>query len=147
MKVILLQDIKSLGKKLDIKEVSDGYARNFLLPKKLAETATDNALKKIKEQKEKMALAEEKNLENFQKVAEILQNKEIMIRAKEKGGKLFGSILAKDIVKELGKENIEITEKAVALEKPIKATGKYKVKIILENGIQAVVNLSVAGIK
>ena len=147
MKVILLQDIKSLGKKLDIKEVSDGYARNFLLPKKLAETATDNALKKIKEQKEKMALAEEKNLENFQKVAEILQNKEIMIRAKEKGGKLFGSILAKDIVKELGKENIEITEKAVALEKQIKATGKYKVKIILENGIQAVVNLSVAGIK
>jgi len=58
MKVILLQDIKSLGKKLDIKEVSDGYARNFLLPKKLAETATDNALKKIKEQKEKKAKGE-----------------------------------------------------------------------------------------
>ncbi len=147
MKVILLQDIKSLGKKLDIKEVSDGYARNFLLPKKLAEAATDVALKKIKEQKEKIVLAEKKNLENSQKLAETLRNKEIVIRAKEKGGKLFGSILAKDIIRELGKENINIAEKAVVLKNPIKATGKYKVKIVLENGIQAEINLSVEGLK
>ena len=136
MKVVLLAEIKALGKKGDIKEVSDGYARNFLLPKKLAEIATVQAIKKSEEEKKKHEEAAKAELEKTEFLAESLQGKEIYIRAKEKDGKLFGSIAAKAIVKELQKENPQIQEKSVILPEPIKELGEYEVKIELDHGIE-----------
>ncbi len=98
MKVILLKDVKSLGKKGDVVNTSDGYARNFLFPKKLAEEATNNSLhilnnKKENERKQKLA-----ELEAAQKLAGELKGKEIKITAKTgDNGKLFGAITIKDV--------------------------------------------------
>lgn len=136
MKVILLQDIKNLGRKWDTKEVSDGYARNFLLPKKLAEIATGSALKEVERLKEKEAQAQKEGLGKTQELAGILQGKEVVISAKEKEGKLFGSISAKDIVKALKKDNIILSPSAVELKSPIKEIGEYEVKIKLDHGIE-----------
>ncbi|HEX7586205.1 MAG TPA: 50S ribosomal protein L9 [Patescibacteria group bacterium] len=136
MKVILLQDVKNLGRKWDVKEVSDGYARNFLLPKKLTEIATKTELQKIEKLKEKEAIEEKKDLEKIQALADQLQGKAIVIKAKNKDGKLFGSITTKDIVKELKKENIVISAKALTLEMPIKEIGEFEIRVNLEHGIE-----------
>lgn len=136
VKIILFQDVKKIGRKWDVKEVSDGYARNFLLPKKLAEIATAAGLQKIEKIKEKEAGEEKKNLEKIQALAGQLQGKAIVIRAKNKDGKLFGSITAKDIVKELKKENIVISAKALTLETPIKEIGEFEIRVSLEHGIE-----------
>lgn len=131
-----MQDIKNLGRKWDTKEVSDGYARNFLLPKKLAEIATGSALKEVERLKEKEAQAQKEGLGKTQELAGILQGKEVVISAKEKEGKLFGSISAKDIVKALKKDNIILSPSAVELKSPIKEIGEYEVKIKLDHGIE-----------
>lgn len=145
MKVILLQDIKNLGKKWDIKEVSDGYARNFLLPKKLVEMAADSALQKVDKLKEKEANLQKEGLEKTQELASALQGKEIVISAKEKEGKLFGSISAKDIIKILKKDNIILPASAIEIESPIKEIGEYEIKIKLDHGIEAQVSIVVEG--
>lgn len=147
MKVILLQDVKNLGKKWDIKEVSDGYARNFLLPEKLVEMATNSVLKKVDKLKEKEVHLQKEGLEKTQELASVLQGKEIVISAKEKEGKLFGSISAKDIVKVLKKDNILLPTSAIELESPIKEIGEYEIKIKLDHGIETQVSLVIEGTK
>ena len=134
MKVILLKDIKKLGKKFDIKEVSSGYARNFLLPNSSAIIADKESLKRLEEQKKlELKSAEETQKENENMVKD-LENKEIKIETKiGEEGQLFESInehKISDKLKELGfnidKSNIEIDE-------PIKRQGEYLVKIKLGN--------------
>lgn len=147
MKVILLQNVKNLGKKWDIKEVSDGYARNFLLPKKLVEMAADSVLKKVDKLKEKEAHLQKEGLKKTQELASVLQGKEIVISAKEKEGKLFGSISAKDIVKVLKKDNIILPASAIDLESPIKETGEYEIKIRLDHGIETQMSIVIEGTK
>ena len=120
MQIILLQDVKNIGKKGEVKNVSDGYARNFLLAKKLAEKATKEAIEKVeflraKEKKEDLA-----KLDTARKIAASLKGTVLQIKAAGKKGKLFGSILAKDIACELKKENIDIAEKTIMLEAPLK---------------------------
>lgn len=143
MKIVLLQDVKGLGKKGEIKEATEGYARNFLFVKKLAEVATESALKKIagiqKKQTEKYQL----DLEKTQVLADQLTEKAIVILVKAKDGKLFGSVQAKDIIKELKKENIILSEKSIILENPIKELGEYEVRVEMDHGIEAVVAVSV----
>ena len=136
MKVILLQDIKGVGRKWEMKEVSDGYARNFLLPRKYAEIATSAGAAEIQRLKNEQAKQDSESLAKSQVLAEELQSKEISIQVKEKEGKLFGSITAKDIAKELKKKNIDIPEKAITLGAPIKETGEYEIKIKLDHGIE-----------
>ena len=120
-----------------MKEVRDGYARNFLLPKKLAEIATVAGLQKIEKVKEKESVKEKNELEKTQALADQLQGKAIVIKAKNKEGKLFGSITAKDIAKELKKDNIVISAKALVLEKPIREVGEFEIRVNLEHGIEA----------
>jgi len=136
MKVILLQDIKGLGKAGDVKEVAEGYARNFLFGKKLAEIATNSGMKKVEVIKKKQAEKDQMDLEKTQELASQLEGKAITINAKEKDGKLFGSVQIKDLIKELKKENIIIPESAVILDCPIKEVGEYEVKIELDHGIE-----------
>lgn len=132
MKVILLQDVKKLGKKGDVIEASDGYARNFLFPRKLAEEATANALHVVnakKENERKKKLAE---LEAAQKLASELKGKEVSIDAKAgDNGRLFGAITNKDIAEVINnKFNLSIDKKKIVMN-TIKVAGQYDIEIKL----------------
>ena len=129
MKVILIQDIKSLGKKGDIKDVSEGYARNFLFPKRLAQIASDSAMKSVVAQKEKERKAAQDAAQKLMELSQILKGKEFVIKSKGMGGKLFGSVSAKDIAAEIRKNDIAVDEKMVRLPSPIKKTGQYPIEI------------------
>ncbi|MFA4817401.1 MAG: 50S ribosomal protein L9 [Parcubacteria group bacterium] len=143
MKVVLIQDIKNIGKAGDIKEVSDGYARNFLLPQKLATPATESAVKQALGAKSKMLETEKIEQEKTKELAKIIAGKRIILKAKEKKGKLFGSITAKNIIRELKKEKIEISEKSIVIESPIKEVGEYEIKIRLDHGTETSLMLSI----
>ena len=130
MKVILLKDVKNLGKKGDVIEASDGYARNYLFPRKLAEQATDSSLhilnaKKTIERKAKLA-----EVEAAQKLAEELRDKVVKVTGKSgDGGRLFGAITNKDVAGLIEKEyKIKIDNKKILME-TIKVLGTYTIEI------------------
>jgi len=143
MEIILIKNIKGLGKVGDIKKVADGYARNFLLPQKLAEPATESAIKKAEDLAKKKSRGEKEKLAETRKLAEKLKGKAVVIKAKEKGGKLFGSIGAKEIAAGLKKMGLEISEKSIVMEKPIKEIGEKEVKVKLGGGVEAKVKVVV----
>jgi large subunit ribosomal protein L9 len=147
MKVILLQDVKSLGKRGDVKDVAEGYARNFLFPKKMAEVATPEAVKSVEVRKAQEKAETEAHLEEMRKIAGALKEKTIVLKSKEKNGKLFGSITARDILHELKKENLEVEEKNIILKNPIKKIGAYEVEIELAEKIGTKIRLEVQGEK
>lgn len=137
MKVILLEDVKSLGKKGEIVNVSDGYARNFVLPKKLgveANSANRNNLKLQKANAEKVA---REQLEAAQELAEVLKTKEVVLKMKSgEGGKVFGSVSSKEIAAEAKAQcGLEIDKKKIQLPEPIKALGVYEVNIKLHTKV------------
>lgn len=132
MKVILLQDVKKIGKKGDVIEASDGYARNFLFPRKLAEEATESNLhilnnKKENERKQKLA-----EIEAAQKLAGELKGKVINIKSKTgESGKLFGAITSKDVA-ELIKTQYKVTvDKKKIVMDTIKLAGGYEIEVKL----------------
>ena len=132
MKVILLQDVKKMGKKGDVIEASDGYARKYLFPRKLAEEATANALHVVnakKENERKKKLAE---LEAAQKLAAELKGKEVSIEAKAgESGRLFGAITNKDIAEVINsKFNLSIDKKKIVMD-TIKVAGGYEIEVKL----------------
>ena len=131
MKVILLQDVKKLGKKGYVIEASDGYARNFLFPRKLAEEATAanmHVLNAKKENERKKKLAE---LEAAQKLAAELKGKEVKIEAKGNNGRLFGAITSKDVAELINKEyKLSIDKKKIVMD-TIKVAGSYDIEIKL----------------
>ena len=132
MKVILLQDVRKVGKKGDVIEASDGYARNYLFPRKLAEEATANALHVVnakKENERKKKLAE---LEAAQKLAAELKGKEVTINAKAgDNGRLFGAITNKDVAEVINSQfNLSIDKKKIVVN-TIKVAGTYEVEVKL----------------
>ena len=138
MKVILLQDIKQVGKKGDVIEASDGYARNFLFPRKLAQEANDSnmhILNNKKENERKHKLAE---LEAAQKLAGELKGKEITIKAKAgENGKLFGAITSKDVAQLIKEQyNLEIDKKKIVMD-TIKLAGGYEIEVKLYPEVSA----------
>lgn len=145
MKIILLQDIKNLGKIGDIKNVAEGYARNFLLPKKMVEAATEEVIKKAEVEKAEEKSKKEAELEDLKNLAKKIKDKKITIKSKEKKGKLFGSIGAKDITEAMKKENLEISQSCIIMKEAIKKTGEYKIDIILSPGISVVLKLEIEG--
>ncbi|MEE1154354.1 MAG: 50S ribosomal protein L9 [Acutalibacteraceae bacterium] len=146
MKVILLQDVKGTGKKGELVDVSDGYARNFLLPKKAAKKATAQAMSELKNAEESKAfkIEEEKKSANASKV--VLESKVLNIKAKAgQNGKLFGSVTAKEISAELKKQfSITIDKSKITLDSDIKTFGAYKAQVKLYTGIIATVNVVVS---
>ena len=132
MKVILLQDVKKMGKKGDVIEASDGYARNYLFPRKLAEEATANALHVVNAKKENERRKKLAELEAAQKLAAELKGKEVTIDAKAgDNGRLFGAITNKDIAEVINnKFNLSIDKKKVVVN-TIKVAGQYEVEIKL----------------
>ena len=145
MKVILQQDVKGQGKKGQMVEVSDGYGRNFLLPRKLAVEATAENVNTMKMQdKAKQArLAEEKA--NAQATAEQLKGCQVKIRAKAgQGGRLFGSITSREISDELkAQHSIDINKSKIVLSDPIKSFGTFEVKCKLGSEISGIINVLV----
>ena len=134
MEIIITKNIKGLGKVGDVKKVADGYARNFLLPQKLAEAATENAIKKAGDLADKESRGEKEKSAGARKLAEKLKGKTVTIKAKEKNGKLFGSVGVKEIAAGLKKMGLEISEKSIVIEKPIKKIGEQEIKVKLGGG-------------
>lgn len=139
MKVILLQDVKSVGKKGQVVDVSDGYGQNFLIPRKLASAATAGEVKKRTKEAADQSSKKARELEAAQQLAERLSAKPMTIKVKVgDGGKLFGSVTSSDIVKVV-KETFgeDLDKKHVNLPKPIRELGEHKVKAKLYKGVQA----------
>lgn len=139
MKVILLKDVKNLGLAWEIKEVSDGYARNFLFPNELAQAATPELIKKSKEQKTLAVKKAEENLREMETLASSLDGFLVKIKAKaNEEGKLFGSITREMIIDALSMEKITIDKAAnIAIANSIKDIGEHKVTINLPHGLEA----------
>lgn len=139
MKVILLQDVKSMGKKGDLVNASDGYARNFLLPRKLAKEANAQAMNEYNNAvaAEEYRIKTEK--ENAQKNADALSGKTVKILAKAgQGGKFFGSVTAKELADAVEKQfGIPVDKRKIALESDIKSFGAYPFDVKFYTGIIA----------
>ncbi len=133
MKIILLEDVKSLGKKGEIVTVSDGYARNMILPKKLGVEANGKNLNDLKLQNKHAEKVAQENLEAAQALAEQLKDKKVEVKMKSgEGGRTFGSISTKEISEAAKKQlNLELDKKKMVLKDPIKALGTYEVQIKL----------------
>ena len=125
MKVILLQDIKGVGKKDEIINASDGYARNFLLPKKMAVEADKNNLNKLNVKKENEKQRKQNELENAKEIAEKMKTITLKIKAKSgENGKIFGGITSKEIAENLKEQyNINVDKKKISIQETIKMLG------------------------
>ena len=133
MKIILLQDEKKLGKKGDIVEVSEGYARNFVLPKKIGVEATPKNLNDLKLQKSNEAKVAQEQLDNAKAMAELLETKEVVVAIKAgENGRTFGSVSTKEIATALkAQTDIDVDKKKIVLPEAIKNFGVYNVPIKL----------------
>ena len=131
MKVILLKDVKGTGKKGEMKEVSDGYARNFLLAKKLAVVADNTAVKELKEKNKSQEIKAQKEYEAAVELGKKMEELNIVIYSKSgEGGRLFGSITSKDIAEQVKKQhNIEVDKRKISLDEPIRVLGSRFVEI------------------
>jgi len=146
MKVILQEDVKGKGRKGDLVNVADGYARNFLIPKKLAVQATPENLTVMKQQEKsrlkKLEADKAKANEITAKLEEVLVK--ISARGGEDGGKLFGSITSKEISEELlNQHGIEIEKNKIIQDEPIKSFGSHEIKCKLGFEITGVINVLV----
>lgn len=145
MKVVLLQDVKGKGKKGELCNVSDGYARNFLFPKKLAVEADNTALNELKNREESAAHHKKEEIAAAKETAAKLDGKTISITAKAgAGGKLFGSVTSKEIAAEIkAKLGIEIDRKKMNVA-DIKNFGEYTAEIKLYQGVTAKITVKVS---
>ncbi|HDM31922.1 MAG TPA: 50S ribosomal protein L9 [bacterium] len=144
MKVILLKDVENLGKKYEIKEVAEGYARNFLFPKKLAKPATEANLRWLEKKLKKLEEKAEKDLKKVQDLASKVDGLEITIPVKVgKDGQLFESITPLKILEKLKEEGFELKKKQIVLEKPIKELGEFPVKIKFPHNLEAEIKIIV----
>jgi large subunit ribosomal protein L9 len=145
MKVILLQDDKNLGKKGDIVEASDGYARNFILPKKIGMEATAKNLNDLKMQKAKQAKVEKEQLEAAQAMADSLAQKQVILRMKAgEGSKVFGSVSSKEIAAAYKEQHqIELDKKKIQLPENIKSFGTHEVAIKLHPKVTGTIYVKV----
>lgn len=139
MKVIFLKDIKGTAKKGEIKEVSDGYARNFLVKKGLAVIASDAELKKIEAQAKKKTKQMESELELLQKIASRLDGEEIEIVAKvSNSGTLYAAVNAAKLVQAIKKQlSVSVKPEQIKLKEPIKDIGEHSIHISLSHGLEA----------
>lgn len=137
MKVILLDNIKGVGKKDEIINASDGYARNFLFPKKLAVEANIGNLNKLKSKQQSIQYKKEVNKENAENVAEKLDKIILNIKVKAgENGKIFGGVTAKEISEELKNQyKIDIDKKKIVLKENIKNIGSFDITIKLFEGV------------
>ena len=146
MKVILLQDISDLGKKYDLKDVPDGYGRNFLIPQKLAKQADKESLAWLEKQKLDREYKAEEDLKKIQKIASELDGREIefLIKVGDEG-QLFESINQAKISKKLKENGFEVRKDQINLPEPIREIGEFPIKITLDQGLEIEIRLIITG--
>ena len=145
MKIILLQDDKNLGKKGDIIEANDGYARNYILPKKIGVEANGKNLNDLKLQKANDAKIAQEQLDKAKELAALLETKEVVVKIKAgEGGRAFGSVSSKEIAVELkAQTGIEIDKKKIQLPEALKNFGVYNVTVKLHPKVTGTLKVKV----
>ena len=128
MKVVLLRDVKGMGKKGEIKEVADGYAKNFLLKNGYVRIADSSALSENKIQKDAQAYHKQQEILEAKRVAKQIEGQNILLKIKcGENGKTFGSVTAKEIADAFEKIGIKLDKKKIEIKEPIKAVGNYNI--------------------
>lgn len=145
MKVILLQDVKKVGKKGETIEVSDGYAQNFLFPRRLAVKESKKSVEILEQQKEDARVLLEKQKAEAMKLAEELKGVTVEFKLKSNNGRVFGSISPKQVEEELKKQfNISIDKRKIITKDPINALGFSRLQIELFKGVIGIINVHVS---
>jgi large subunit ribosomal protein L9 len=144
MRVILLKNVEKVGKKFEVKEVKDGFARNFLIPQGLAKPATEEALKWLETQKEIEELKAEEDLKKIQEIASAIDDQEVIIPVKVgEEDQLFESITAQKISEKLKEAGFEIKKTQIELPQPIKELGEFPIKVKFEHNLEAEIRVIV----
>jgi len=143
LKVILLRDVPRLGKKGDIKEVADGYARNYLIPRGFAKELDEGALKSIENEMRMKIEKEERIRKKSESILKELKKRAHKITVKAGGsGKLFGSLTGNVIAEKLSElTGIDVDKRWIKLEKPLKELGRYKIEMKLPGGVKGTVEI------
>lgn len=146
MKVVLQKDVLNLGDAGDVKEVADGYARNFLIPRRLAVRANDGNTKMALHQKKLANLKRDKRVKVMKDLAASIEGQtyEIKVKVGEKD-KMFGSVTATDIANAMKKTGIELDKRKLDLGEPLKNVGDYKIKVRLAEGVTPQIQVKVIG--
>jgi large subunit ribosomal protein L9 len=144
MKVILMTDVPALGQRGETRDVASGYARNFLLPRKLAVPATPANLKNVEHLKRQRAREEQRALETAKATAERIEGLTLAVTARaSEDGRLYGSVSAQDVVEFLERHQVSVEKRRVAMDEPIKAVGDYKVSVRLHGDVTAALTVTV----
>lgn len=148
MKVILKQDVKELGKKDSLVNVSDGYAKNYLIPRGFAVEATAGNINEMKNKQQALAEKQKRELDKAKNICAALSGKSIKLSIKSgENGKLFGAVSGKDIADAVSKQlGIELDKKKIVLGEPIKTTGPHSVEAKLHAGVTAKFTVTVEGV-
>ena len=146
MRVVFLENIDKVGKKYEIKDVADGFARNFLIPKKLAKAASEETLKWAEIQKEILEKKAEEGLKKAQGVASSIDGQEVTIQVKiGPEGQLFESITAQKIVEKLKEIGFDVKKGQLDLPEPLKETGEYPIKIKFDHNLESQIQVIISG--
>ena len=145
MQVILLKDVKGLGKAGEVKKVSDGYARNMLLPKKLVMEASESNIKVLERKRAEIEAQRAVDKQVAEDIKAKLENGFITLKSKAgEGGRLFGAVTAKDIAEQIEKDyKLQLDKKKIELPAPIKTLGEHEVELRLFTGVSAKVKVNV----
>ncbi len=145
MRVILLKDVPTLGRAGDVREVKDGYARNYLLPRGLAAPATEGRLQNLARTREAAEQRQARQVREASVLKTQLESLVVEVHAKAgEDGRLFGSVTAQDIAEAISRKGIEVSKKQVEVPEPLKATGFYRIPVRLHQDT-AMVEVNVVG--
>ena len=148
MQVVFTQDVKSVARRGDVKNVKDGYFQNYLLPRKLAAVATDAMIKQAEEMRKKALIEREKVKDQAQEIKNRIDGFKLTLKRKAKGDKLYGSINEKELAEILEKEfNVKLGKEHILLSENIKVAGSYEIPVRLAEGVEAKILLDVKGEK
>ena len=146
MKVILLEDIENVGKKYEVKDVKPGHARNFLIPKKMVKPATKQNLKWLTDQRQELDKEIEEDLKKSQELASTIDGIEVSINVKVgDSGQLFETINNTKIAEKLKSMGFDVKKSQIKIDDPIKETGEFPVKIMLDHNLEVEVRLVIVG--
>jgi len=144
LKVILTQDVKKHGNKGDVVEVADGYARNYLLPRGLAEAATSGKVKQLKQKEKRKKRKENNKVQAAESLADKLESEKFTLKVKAgDSGRLFGSVTTKDIADKVAEAGYEIDKRKIDLDDHIKSLGMHKIDVKLYGKVFATLNIEV----